>query len=118
MLDLGQTQALEIQDSEIPDQSFQTIFSTKEAVQAIGGNLLGLIFEGGGFDEMAAGSGFGPLLKGAKPIMKKKAIASLQTMTDEQAAWVVDQIHRLSASIEDLTNVNSPYHYGEAEVSE
>lgn len=97
--------------------SYPTILSAKEAVQAAGKYFCDLIFEKGGFEEIAAGSGMGVLLKGAKPILKRKVYESIEAMTDEQGLWIVDQIHSVSSRLEDLTGQVSPYHY-DTEVSE
>lgn len=75
------------------------------------GSLLGLIFDGGGFEEMTDSAGLGMFANAAKPIVKKRAIASIQSIGDEQAKWIIDQVHRLSFQFENETGEFSPYHY-------
>lgn len=79
----------------------------------MGQALLGLIFEGGGFEEMISSSGLGIMASAAKPIVKRKALASIQSVNDEQAAWIIDQVHRLSREFENQTGAYSPYHYSD-----
>ncbi len=77
----------------------------------MGHALLGLLFDGGGFEEMISSSGLGLMASAAKPIVKRKALASIQSVNDEQAAWIIDQVHRLSREFENQTGAYSPYHY-------
>ena len=90
-----------------------TNLSHSEAVRMLGHSLLDLIFEDGGFEEMIDGAGLGLLAKAARPIVQKRAVASIARITDDQAKWLVDRIHKLSADFEDATGEDSPYHYAE-----
>lgn len=85
--------------------------SDRDAVKKLAGSLLGLIFDGGGFEEMIASSGLGMLAMATKPVVKKRALASIESIGPEQAAWIIDQIHRLSYQFENETGNYSPYHY-------
>lgn len=106
-----QTTAMEPGPIPNGSQDIPPILSNREAVQALGGQLLRLMFEGGGFENMCEASGFGMALKLGRPVVEKRARQSLEELTDETAAWIVDQVHRLSCSFEDATGQSSPYHY-------
>lgn len=95
------------------DQSLPTNLSNRDAVRLLADEIFGLIFESGGFEEMTDSAGFGFAAKAAKPIIMKKAKASIASISDEQAAWLIDRIHALSASLENLTGSYSAHHYGE-----
>lgn len=85
--------------------------SHSEAVRRLANSLCVLIFEGGGFEEMVTSSGLGMVAGAAKPIVRKRALASIEAINEDQAAWIVDQVHRLSSEFENLTGKYSPYHY-------
>lgn len=88
-----------------------TNLSNRDAVRELAGSLLGLIFDGGGFEEMISNSGLGLMASVAKPIVRRKAIESVQAIGDDQAAFIIDQVHRLSFEFENKTGQFSPYHY-------
>jgi hypothetical protein len=86
----------------------------------LGCELLALIFEGDNF-ESAMTDALGPLgmiARTAKPMIERRAITSLQNMTEENAAWLIDRIHRLSWQFENVTGNFSGYHYDENELDD
>ena len=89
----------------------RTNLSNEEAVKRLAHSLLGLIFEGGGFEEMIASSGLGMFAGAAKPIVKRKALESISSLGPAQADWLIEQVHALSFQFEELTGNFSPFHY-------
>jgi hypothetical protein len=76
-------------------------------------DLLGMIFEQGGFEEMLGGSGFGIALGALKTTIHRKALESVASIDDAKADWLVRQIHLLSYRLEEVTGNYSPFHYEE-----
>ncbi len=97
----------------MPVPSLPTNLSNKQAVTVLADEIFGLIFESGGFEEMTDGAGLGFAAKAAKPIIMKKARASIAAIGEDQAAWLIDRIHSLSANLENLTGNYSAHHYGD-----
>lgn len=86
------------------------MLSNREAVQRLAAGLIRAIFEGGGFEDMVAETGLGMMARPLKPTLKAKAEQSITKLSDDQAEWMIDQIHQLSAKFEELTGNYSDYH--------
>lgn len=105
----GPEAGMMIRSEDFPE--LPTNLSSSDAVKKLAGALCGLIFDGGGFEEMIASSGLGMFAGAAKPLVRKRAVASIEAIGEPQAVWIIDQIHRLSWQFENETGVFSPYHY-------
>lgn len=116
MNEMQQTESTETIPPQTPETASDLtpiLFSKREAVQLFAADLFHAVFDNGGFEEMISSTGFGIAAGALKPVLKRNAAQSIDAIDDEKAEWIINQVHKLSARFEDLTGVDSPYHYGE-----